>query len=252
MDLMTTETGAVVHQIEPGRQKASLPEGIAHEVPSTRPFEGFSYLKKEWLDQEDNIESVTLSLVFGHLNRPPDWKSMQSFTMMPEWGTAPLKRSWILRIPTHFEGSERYLFHYFFQIRYADGSDKVSDNFTQLIMPREIEYIDHSGACTHVRLHWSLNNWAYPQDTELEADGIEWSSEFSVSHAPYRHGDPLYERGRAARINGLPMPRVFRATIWGPHREVINYCFNLVAVDQSGNQHQKWDNNDGENFKLTI
>jgi len=48
------------------------------------------------------------------------------------------------------------------------------------------------------------------------------------------------------------MPRVFRATIWGPHREVINYCFNLVSVDQSGNLHQKWDNNDGENFKLTI
>ncbi|HOI91561.1 MAG TPA: carbohydrate-binding protein [Candidatus Rifleibacterium sp.] len=249
---MTTETGAVVHQIEPGRQKASLPEGVAHEVPSTRPFEGFSYLKKEWLDREDNIESVTLSLVFGHLNRPPDWKSMQSFTMMPEWGSAPLKRSWVLRIPTHFEGAERYLFHYFFQIRYTDGSDKVSDNFTQLIMPREIEYIDHSGACTHVRLHWSLDNWAYPQDTELEADGIEWNSEFSVSHAPYRHGDPLYERGRTARISGLPMPRVFRATIWGPHREVINYCFSLIAVDQSGNQHQKWDNNDGENFKLTI
>jgi hypothetical protein len=249
---MTTETGAVVHQTEPGRKTKSLSEGVAHEVPSTRPFEGFSYLKKEWVEQEDNIESVTLSLVFGHMNRPPDWHNMQSFTMMPEWGTAPLKRSWVLRIPTHFEGDERYLFHYFFQIRYTDGSDKVSDNFTQLIMPREIEYIDHSAACTHVRLHWSLDSWAYPQDTELEADGIEWGSEFSVSHSPYRHGDRLYERGRAARINQLPMPRVFRATIWGPHKEVINYCFNLVMVDQAGNLHQKWDNNGGENFKLTI
>ncbi|NCB37491.1 MAG: hypothetical protein EOM80_01870 [Erysipelotrichia bacterium] len=249
---MTTEPGVAVHQLEQDLQKKTSSDGIAQEVPFTRPFEGFSYLKKEWVDQEDNIESVSFSMALGHVSCPADWQHMQSFTLMPEWGTSPLKRSWILRIPTHFEGAERYLFHYFFQVRYLDGSEKVSNTFTQLIMPKNIEYIDHSGTCVHVKLHWSLDGWVYPQDTELEVDGIEWGDEFSVSHSPYRLGDRLYEKGRASRIHQIKVPRIFRATIWAPHGEEVNYCFNLVSIDQNSNLHQKWDNNCGENFKLTI
>lgn len=249
---MTTETGSVVHQHELERESSAAGEGITQEVPSTKPFEGFTYLKKEWVDQEDNIESVTFSMALGQLNTPANWDNTESYIMMPEWGTAPLKRSWVVRIPTHLEGSERYLFHYYFQIRYTDGSEKVSDDFSQLIMPKVIEYIDHSGNCVHVKMHWSLAGWTYPQDTEFEVAGIEWGDEYSVSHSAYRFGDRLYERGRAAAVAHLPVPRVFRATIWAPRGEEVNYCFNLVSIDHSGNLCPKWDNNCGENFKMTI
>jgi len=249
---MTTAKSSVVQQRETELHKKNAADGVALEVPSTRPFEGFTYLKKEWVDHEDNIESVTFSMAMGQLNTPADWNNLQSFTMMPEWGTAPLKRSWVVRIPTHLDGSERYLFHYYFQVRYADGSEKVSDNFTELIMPKNIEYIDHSGCFTHVKMHWSLAGWSYPQDTELEIDGIEWGDEYSVCRSPYRSGDRLFERGRALAVSRIAVPRVFRATIWAPRGEEVNYCFNLVSIDISGNMSQRWDNNCGENFKLTI
>ncbi|MBU1106146.1 MAG: hypothetical protein KKB51_05705 [Candidatus Riflebacteria bacterium] len=251
---MKTQPAALARETDPesAQPKAGISDGIAHEVLATLPFEGFTYLKKEWVDQEDNIESVTLGVALGHINNPVDWETTETFVMMPEWGTEPLRRSWVIRIPTHYEGSERYLFHYFFQIHYTNGSEKVSNNFAQLVMPKTIEYIDHSGSCVHVRLHWSLGAWSYPQDTELEVEGIEWGNEFSVSHVAYRSGDRLYEHGRAAAINRIEMPRVFKAQIWAPHGEEINYCFNMLTVDREGNFQQKWDNNCGENFKMTI
>ncbi|NLF97396.1 MAG: hypothetical protein GX569_11700 [Candidatus Riflebacteria bacterium] len=251
---MKTQPAALAREKDPesAQSKTGISDGIALEVPATLPFEGFTYLKKEWIDQEDDIESVTFGMALGHLNSPVNWENTETFVMMPEWGTSPLRRSWVVRIPTHFEGAERYLFHYFFQIRYINGSEKVSDNFTQLIMPKTVEYIDHSGSCVHIRLHWSLGNWSYPQDTELEVDGIEWGSEFSVSHTAYRSGDRLYEHGRLAAVKKIEMPRVFRAQIWAPRGEEINYCFNMLSIDHEGNLQQKWDNNGGENFKMTI
>ncbi len=248
---MTSDSRATAAQ-EISDNNSNAGEGIAQEVPNTSPFEGFSYFKKEWVDHEDNIESVTFSMALSSLNKPANWDNMQSFSMMPEWGTTPLKRSWVVRIPTHFAGAERYLFHYFFQIRYVDGSEKVSDDFTQLIMPRKIEYIDHSGTCVHLKIHWSLNDWTYPQNTELEVDGIAWGDEYSVSHAPYRSGDRLYEGGRAATIAQIKVPRVFRGLIWAPHGEVVNYCFSLEALDEAGIVRKVWNNNGGKNFKLTV
>lgn len=251
---MKTQPAALAHETDPelAEPKDGFSDGIALEIPVTLPFEGFTYLKKEWVDQEDDIESVTFGVAFGHLNSPVNWENTQSYTMMPEWGTEPLRRSWVVRIPTHFEGAERYLFHYFFQIRYTSGSEKVSDNFTQLIMPKTIEYIDHSGSCVHIRLHWSLGSWSYPQNTELEVEGIDWGSEFSVSHAAYRSGDRLYKHGRLAAVKRVEMPRVFRTRIWAPRGEEVNYCFSKLSIDQNGELLQKWDNNGGENFKMTI
>lgn len=226
--------------------------GLFFEAPLTRPFEGYTYLKKEWIDQQDDIESVTFSYTFGNLNLPANWDNLKNQVMMPEWGTSPLRRSWIVRLPTHLGSEEKYLFHYFFHIQFQNGIDKVSDTFTELICPRQIEYIDHSGSLTNVRLHWSINGWSYPQDTEFEVDGIEWGSDFSVSQAPYRTGDKLYARGRAALISRIPVPRVFRTLIWAPRGSTINYCFNLISTDAEGQVSEKWDNNSGKDFKIAL
>ncbi|HNV68121.1 MAG TPA: hypothetical protein PKO06_00385, partial [Candidatus Ozemobacteraceae bacterium] len=37
----------------------------AVELPSTRPFEGWFFLRKEWIDQEEGIEKVTLNYTIG-------------------------------------------------------------------------------------------------------------------------------------------------------------------------------------------
>ncbi len=136
------------------------------------PFMGFSYFRIDWFDQDEGIETVTLNTALSHLNTPANWTKTETYVMMPEWGTQPLSRSWIIRLPTHYEGKEMYLFHYYYQATHSDKKEVVSDTFTNMIVPKEIEYIDHSGECTHVILHWSLKGWSYPQDTELEAKGI--------------------------------------------------------------------------------
>lgn len=249
---MNIQSVAIAQESDVKKTQEKVADGATLEIPTTIPFEGFTYLKKEWIDSEDGIESVSISTAFSNVATPVNWDNMSTYVMMPEWGSTPLRRAWIIRTPTHLEGNEQYLFHYFFHIKYIDGSEKVSDSFTQLIMPKLIEYIDHSGDCIHIRLHWSLGNWSYPQDTEMEIRGIEWESEFSVSHASYRINDPLYEHGRAMKIAKLEKPRVFHGQIWAPRGEEVNYCFNLAFMDTNGKLAQKWDNNDGENFRIII
>ncbi len=70
--------------------RETLPhDGAATEVAETRPFEGFFYLRKEWLDQEECIEKVTFNMTLGRQNLPADWNNTQSCVMMPEWGRHP-------------------------------------------------------------------------------------------------------------------------------------------------------------------
>ncbi|GAB4278114.1 MAG: hypothetical protein Kow0029_21240 [Candidatus Rifleibacteriota bacterium] len=249
---MAKETEVVVQQKASDYEKEAVVNGAALEAPFTKPFEGFTYIKKDWLDYEEGIETVTLNTTIGQINLPANWDHIESFVMMPEWGTVPLKRSWVVRLPTGFNGNEKYLFHYYFQARYADGSEKISDTFTQLIMPRTVEYIDHSGSCTHIVLHWSVDGWSYPQNTEMEVEGIAWGDEFSVSQVQYRSGDKLYERGRLLALQKIRSPRRFYAVIWAPRGCSINYCFNLITTDNDGVLHNRWDNNCGNNYKMTI
>lgn len=253
---MTTETEIAVQQEEKAQaqkaQEEDVPNNSSLDAPFTKPFEGFSYIKKDWTDDEDGIESVVLNVSLGQINLPANWNNVESFVMMPEWGSLPLKRSWVVRLPTHFNGDQKYLFHYFFQIKYTDGSERVSDTFTQLMMPKNVEYIDHSGSCTHILLHWSVDDWSYPQNTELEVEGIEWGDDFSVSQVPYRSGDRLYESGRSILIQRIPPPRRFFATIWVPSGTKLNYCFNLISTELDGTLRSLWDNNHGKNFEMTI
>lgn len=235
----------------PPESSSELPEGVAIESPFTRPFEGFTYLRKEWLDQEDDIEKVTLNITLSHLNRPADWAQTEVFTLMPQWGTAPLKRTWIVRLPTHYDQKEKYLFHYFFQIYYNNGSDRISNTFTHLMAPQHFEFLDHSGEMLFVQLHWSIGNWLYPQDTDLEVDGIEWGSESSVSRAPYRNNDKLYQSGRFLLLRRLPVPRRFSGFICVPKGSEVKYCFHLSRHTPDGLE-SLWDNNFGKNYSLTF
>ncbi len=230
--------------------KASC-DGIAQELSETMPFEGYSYIKKEWIDQDDCIASVKLFVTLGQISLPANWNNTSSFEMMPEWGSVPLKRSWIVRLPTHYNGNEKYLFHYYYQVRYEDGRENATDTFTQLIVPHEFEYIDYSGECTHVKLHWSLDDWTYPQFTELEVDGIKWGDDFSVSQALYRSGDKSFENGRAALISRIAVPRVFKGIIWAPRGSKISYCFQMTTWTDEELQI-RWDNNYGRDYKLNI
>jgi len=221
------------------------------ETGLQRPFEGFSYLRKEWIDQEDGIEKVTFNMTLSPVNLPADWRKTEVSVMMPQWGTIPLKRTWIVRLPTHFQGMDRYLFHYFFQTFYSNSTDRVSSTFTQLIVPKEFEYIDHSGEVLFVKLHWSVGNWSYPQDTDLEVDGIEWGSENSISNAPYRMNDRLFQSGRFLLMKRIPLPRRFRGLIWAPKGSELKYCFQLIKYRAEENE-VKWDNNFGKDYCLTI
>ena len=230
---------------------SSLLHGTVTELLPTLPFDFFSYLKKEYIDEEEGIDEVTISCAFSRINEPVDWNNIKSFIMMPEWGTTPLRRSWIVRVPTYYKGSDKFLFHYYFQIKYADGKEILSENYTQLITAREFEYIDHTSSLTNITLHWSLNDWSYPQDTPMEAEGIDWEDECSISRSPYKAGDKLYREARRLKIEKLPHPRRFKTIIAVPSKETVNYCFKLEGYKE-GEPFTKWDNNEGKNFLVRL
>lgn len=223
----------------------------AVELPITKPFEGYTYIKKEWVDQEDGIDKVIFHMTLSHVNQPADWNNTESHVMMPEWGSLPLRRAWIVRLPSYYEGADKYLFHYFFQVFYNNAKEKISPTFTQLIVPKEFEYIDYSGDVLFIRLHWSVGNWTYPQDTEMEIDGIEWGSEFSVSQAVYRRQDLSFQKGRWLKIKRLKPPHRFRCLIWVPKGSEIHYCFNIIKFDGEKTS-SFWDNNWGNNYQMNI
>ncbi len=233
------------------RAPSETPNDAAVELPSTKPFEGWFFLRKEWIDQEEGIEKVTLNYTIGPANLPADWSHTHTYEMMPEWGTNPLHRTWIIRLPTHLEEKDRYLFHYYFQVHFHNGSERVSHTFTQLIMPHAFEFLDHAGDFLYVRLHWSVGPWSYPQDTEMEVEGIDWGSEFSVSNVPYRGTDRLFHNGRVLVMKRLTPPRRFRGFIWAPKGSEIRYCFQMARYKGDGFEIV-WDNNFGRDYSLNI
>ncbi len=243
-----TERGMQTER-EPGRAL----DGAAIEAPVTHPFEGFVFLRKEWVDQEEGIGEVCFNYVLSPLNQPADWAKVQSHVMMPQWGQQPLSRIWIVRLPTHLDGHDSYLFHYYFTMKSAQtgAEPRASETFTQLIAPREVECLDYSGQLTNARLHWSIGNWEYPQDTEMEVDGIGWGSEFSVSQVPYRGNDPLYLKGRLLSMRRLELPRRFRARIWGPRGSTVRFCFHLMRLG-ADDPLSRWDNNQGRDYSITL
>ncbi|MBF0500971.1 MAG: hypothetical protein HQM09_12610 [Candidatus Riflebacteria bacterium] len=248
---MTSHQPAVASSAVSASFSTDAKDGVAFELPMTRPFEGFTYIRKEWIDQEDDIEKVTINISLGHIGHSADWSNTEVCVMMPEWGTSPLRRTWIVRLPTHLETSERYLFHYFFHVFYTNGKERVSHTFSQLVVPQVFEFIDHAGDFLFVRLHWSIGPWSYPQDTDLECEGIEWGGEFSVSNLPYRREDKLFQNGRLLVMNRLLSPRRYRGIIWAPRGSEINYCFQLLRHVADGFE-SLWDNNFGKNYRLTI
>jgi len=139
---------------------------------------------------------------------------------------------WIVRLPTISTTVIRICSIIISRSRCSSPAHdpRASEVFTQLIAPREVEFLDYSGQLTNARLHWSVGNWDYPQETEMEVDGIAWGHEFSVSQVPYRGSDPLFLKGRLLSMRRFELPRRFRARIWGPRGSSVRFCFHLMRV----------------------
>lgn len=211
------------------------------------------YLRKEWVDVEDGIETVLLHYTMAHLGQAPDWeRKTETREMFPEWGWNRKRRSKVIWLGRDLDGKEQYNLHYKFQVIGARPRE-TEVYVEEIVADGSLTFVDHVGDYTNVCLYWSVNGWgAYNYSTMFEA-GVEYDHPFS-SLRFYRHAhDPEFLRGRYEMLRGMPLPHVFHGKVHAPRGSRVNFCFHIMRRgDPYGRDYDFWDNNEGLNYWRDI
>ena len=226
------------------------------------------YLKKMWLDQESGIDAVVIHYMCTPLGGTPDWRlphetrlmeknakvkqGLGGTTLVGEEQVATLQvterpalappnaRVKVLRMPTSvwspqtLSFSENYLFHYFFEV-WQQGRQWTTSPVTEEIVSKEIEYVDWLGNVPGLCAHWSV----YDGDAFVYAptETLDFIAQFGEdnplrSHKFYGSQDRnLFSRIKWAMILQLPLPRRWRAKVWGPKGAPVIQGWHVGFVD---------------------
>jgi hypothetical protein len=197
------------------------------------------YLRKEWQDPEEGIETVVLHWTTTRVDQEPNWKRAHATTvMLPSLTSSAVSRScsvWV--IPpfsrTRFltaESSEeqRFLLHSFCEV-VQRGRTWSTEPTRQQIRAEQITYSDPSGEYTQACLYYSLDGLAHVNRMPMFLEGVP-SKYQRLPFLPARQaGDAEYKAwARRSRLAAqLPLPYVFRGQLWGPVRTRALYGIYL-------------------------
>ena len=209
-------------------------------------------LTKTWVDPEPGIDTVEIRYTWCRNGAEPAWDGTEDAdVMVPVPGTDPCVRTATLEIPRYLEGQDCYLLHYFF----GPGGEHVegySPVFTDEIIASEVEYVDHDGALTEVRVLWSVGGWADQNWSQASLEGLPVPAPASGPTGPEQDGladDAIYEL-----VQTVPLPRRYVAKVWGPRGACVEYAYQLLRTNSPipGSDFQHWDDNGGKRFQLTL
>ncbi|MBI3802083.1 MAG: hypothetical protein HY268_34575 [Deltaproteobacteria bacterium] len=186
------------------------------------------FLRKEWQDPEDGIETVLLHWTTSRLEQEPSWRRARHTTiMMPQptsrpglracslWVSPPLAPSRLLSMEV--EDGPRFLLHSFCEViqRGRSWSTEVTN---QAIRTRTVTHSDQSAECTQAFLYYSLDALAHVNRVPMFLQGLPLKYQCLPSlpdHPPRLDEQRTWAR-RYRFMTRLPAPHTFQGQIWGP------------------------------------
>jgi hypothetical protein len=211
-------------------------------------------MAKVWVDPNDRVDSVEIRYTWSPIGTQPDFTNGkdEAEVMQVVLGTNPRVRQAIIEIPRYLEGKDNYLLHYHF-----GGGGEHHEGFTQVyteeIVSKEIEYIDHEGLLTEVRVLWSVGGWAAPNWTQARLDGLPLQVPMDAPGHD-AEGEGLADEAIYELVQTVPLPRRFVARVWGPRGGRVEYSFQLLRNNTpiEGDEFVRWDNNQNQNFSVVL
>src|SRR5215510_12233613 len=140
------------------------------------------FLRKEWQDPEDGIETVLLHWTTSRLDQEPSWRRAQQTTiMMPQSTSRPGLRTcslWVSPpfssrrvLPSAGEDGPRFLLHSFCEVvqRGRTWSTEVTN---EEIRTRTVSHSDQSAECSQAFLYYSLDAMAHVNRVPMFLEGL--------------------------------------------------------------------------------
>jgi hypothetical protein len=234
------------------------------------------YAKKTFVDTLPGIELVNLHYTWTPLAEMPNWDVHRETRAMPRGGTLVrgmggttideqgqavqtesevielpddgIRRK-IIRLPNEILDPktgryiDNYSLHHYFEI-FRDGKRELSQLFTEEIVSKEVEFIDHTGNLGGMCIYWSIGDWDGPQyqPTE-EANFIAKYGEDNPYRSYKFYGcDDMEEfsRIRSAMLAALPMPRRYIGRIRGPRGASVHQRWHVGGM-WTPNRADRWE-----------
>lgn len=206
------------------------------------------YLRKEWIDQVDGIEHVTIHYTAAPLNSPPDWRrNIQTREMIPEEGQSQKRRAKVIKLPRQLNGQENYHLHYFFQVKGL--CEWTSETFVEeIVADGSYTFIDYEGCYTNICVYWSINGWGAHNYSTMFEDGTDLDHPLSSLHFYGRAHDGIYIFERFKWLQSIALPHIYRGKVHGPRGSRVDYCFHIMCRGSPSGDYDFWDNNEGLNY----
>ena len=211
-------------------------------------------LTKVWLDPHPNFENVEIRYKWSPLGEHVTFTGDEDSEVMAVVpNTNPRVREAIIEIPRYLDNKDNYLLHYQFMPGGSQRHGPLSEVFTEEIVARDVEYIDHDGWVTDVRLVWGVNGWAAPNLTQAELQGL------GLTIAPDtpghdREGEGIADAAIYELVQTVSLPRHWVCKVLGPKGSTIEYAFQLLRNNTPtvGDEGERWDSNNGQNYRLAL
>jgi hypothetical protein len=210
-------------------------------------------LAKVWIDSTANPHTVEVRYTWTGLNERPRWNGDEEAEVMAVVpNTIPQMRLAVLEIPRYLANNPNYLLHY----RFGGGGEfpeGFNRDFTEEIVSREVEYVDNEGRITEVRLLWSVGGWSAPNWSQAQLEGLKLKlRENEAGHDV--EGEGVADTSTYELVQTVPLPRRFRARVWGPKGATVEYVFQLLRTGSpvAEDDFERWDNNSTQNYRITL
>jgi hypothetical protein len=211
-------------------------------------------MAKVWVDPNDRVDSVEIRYTWSPTGTEPDWTNGkdEAEVMHVVLGTNPKVRQANIEIPRYLEGKDNYLLHYHFGGG-GEHHEGFSERYTEEIVSREVEFVDHEGQVTEVRVLWSVGGWAAPNWTQARLEGLPLQIQKDTPGHD-AEGEGIADEAIYELVQTVPLPRRFAARVWGPRGAAVEYCFQLLRnhTPVEGDEFVRWDNNHDRNYTVVL
>jgi len=139
--------------------------------------------------------------------------------------------------------TENYLLHHYFEV-FLNGKRELSPLFTEEIVSKEVEYVDHQGNLGGMCIFWSIYDWDSPQYQPTEEPNFiaRYGEDNDYRSLKFYGTEDKenFSRTRSQMLAALPLPRRYVGKIRGPKGAEIHQRWHVGNLWQP-NPADRWE-----------